>query len=128
MPFEVGATSTIDAGRGVRAAGAVEQVTTRDFEEKVLRARGPVAVEFMTYACGHCRRAEPMVRDVAAALGQDVKIYQVNVPMEPDLVRRYGIQYTPTFVMFQSGREVGRANPNITAFDIRNAITSAFER
>jgi hypothetical protein len=30
--------------------------------------------------------------------------------------------------MFQGGQEVSRANPNITAFDIRNAITSAFER
>jgi thioredoxin 1 len=94
MPVELGATSAVGAGSGLRAAGAVEQVTTRDFDEKVLRARGPVAVEFMTYACGHCRRAEPMVRDVAAALGGDVKVYQVNVPMEPDLVRRYGIQYT----------------------------------
>jgi hypothetical protein len=45
--------------------------------------------------------------------------YQANVPLEPGLVDRYGIAATPTFVMFENGREVGRANPEISAFGIR---------
>jgi thioredoxin 1 len=101
-------------------------VTAADFREKVLRADGPVAVEFMSFACGYCRRANPMVHDVARALGARVKVFQVNVPQERELSDTYRIRATPTFVMFENGREVGRANPEISPIGIRTAILAPF--
>lgn len=111
----------------VAAPGAVEFVNAQNFQEKVLRARGPVAVEFMSFACGFCRKADPMIRDVAAGLANKVKVVKVNVPVDRELAERYRIRATPTLVMFQDGREVGRTNPELTPAGIRRAILAPFE-
>ena len=111
---------------GVSSVGTVEFVTAADFRQKVLEAEGPVAVEFMSFACGYCRLANPMVHDVARGLGERVKIFQVNVPQDQELSGEYRIRATPTFVMFENGREVGRSNPELTPIGIRTAILAPF--
>lgn len=114
------------AGAGNGGASPVSFVSAAEWQAKVLNAQGPVAVEFMNFACGHCRKAEPMVHDVAKAIQNQVKVFQVNVPQNQELARRYQIPGTPTFIMFQNGQEVGRANPEITPVGIRRAIMGAF--
>jgi thioredoxin 1 len=114
------------AGNANANASPVSFVSAADWQEKVLNAQGPVAVEFMNFGCGHCRKAEPMVHDVAKAIQNQVKVYQVIVPQNMELARRYNIPGTPTFIMFQGGAEVGRANPEITPIGIRRAILGPF--
>ena len=127
MPLTISRTYEISGGRPSSGGWTVELVSAADFRQKVLEANGPVAVEFMSFACGNCRRANPMVHDVAQGLAGRVMVYQVNVPQEPSLSRDHRIATTPTFVMFLNGREVGRANPEISAAGIRRAITAPFE-
>lgn len=116
MPSGVYGVSSSTFGGSAAGPSPVSFVTATDFQSKVLNATGPVAVEFMNFACIHCKKANPMVHDVAKALEGTVKVFQVNVPLEPALVKKYKIAGTPTFVMFQNGQEVGRSNPEITPF------------
>jgi thioredoxin 1 len=78
------------------------------FASLVLDAPGPVAVEFMSYGCGHCRAIEPAVQAAALSLGAAEHIVRVNVAVEHDLADAYDIRVTPTFVMFRDAHEVGR--------------------
>jgi thioredoxin 1 len=127
MPWEVaGSPALRNDSLGRATAGTVEFVTAADFRSKVLNASGPVVVEFMSFACGYCRKANPMVHDVASGLQNRVKVYQVNVPMDPELTQKYKVRGTPTFVMFQNGQEVGRSNPELTPAAIRSAILAPF--
>src|SRR5688572_1560728 len=114
MPLDPRINGLNSLGGGRVNASPVEFVSAADWQAKVLNAQGPVAVEFMNFACGHCRRAEPMVHDVGRALEGRVKLYQVVVPNDVDLTRRYRVNATPTFIMFQNGQEVGRGNPELT--------------
>ena len=61
------------AGRA-KALGApvdnVQSVTAINFAQKVLEAPGPVAVEFMSYGCSHCKKAEPFVQEAAEKLAE----------------------------------------------------------
>lgn len=126
MPFGVSGAAAVSYSAGPSGQSPVSFVGSADWNEKVLNANGPVAVEFMNFACIHCKKANPMVHDVAKAIEGQVRVYQVNVPLEPALVKKYKITGTPTFVMFQNGVEVGRANPMITPFAIRAAMTAPF--
>jgi thioredoxin 1 len=127
MPLDVNRAAPLNANLGAGGATPVEFVNAADWQNKVLKAQGPVAVEFMSFGCGYCRLANPMVHDVAKALQGRVKVLQVNVPQDMDLARRYNITGTPTFIMFQNGRELSRSNPQLTPFGIRQAILAPFE-
>jgi len=40
-------------------------VTENTFKPRVLEGQGPIAVEFMSYGCIHCREMEPVLQQVA---------------------------------------------------------------
>jgi thioredoxin 1 len=105
----------------------LQTVTGETFEALVLDGEGPIAVEFMSYGCGHCRALEPALREVAEAVQSKEQVFRVNVAVEADLANSYDIAGTPTFVMFLSGREVGRVEgPHPTVQSVTAALTTPF--
>ena len=107
-----------------------EKIQTLDsgsFRPMVLEAEGRIAVEFMSYGCGYCRAIEPLLQRVAETIEADETIFRVNIAADPDLASEYGISGTPTFVMFLSGQELGRAEgPSPSFASVRDAVTSPF--
>lgn len=120
-----------DAGRVPRnrtVRDVIRTVTSLDFRDQVLNTNGPVVVEFMSYGCMHCRAIEPALQKVAVRLQSKVKIYRVNVPVEPELAESYGIVGTPTFVMFLDGSEVSRVEgPRPIESSLLATLTKPFE-
>ena len=103
-------------------------VTSESFEELVLNAEGPIAVEFMSYSCGYCRTMEPILKEVAEMLGTTEKIFRVNLATDQELGDRYNIQGTPTFAMFLNGEKVGQSDgPNPTISDVLSAVAQPFQ-
>jgi thioredoxin 1 len=117
--------------RSVRRDGPPERirtVTSSTFDLLVLQGIGPIAVEFMSYGCGHCRLMEPVLQQVAEMLSGKEQVFRVNVAVEQELAATYGIQGTPTLVMFLDGRETGRADgPRPTVSSVFAAVTRPFE-
>jgi thioredoxin 1 len=94
----------------------------------VLRSRGPVAVEFMSYGCEHCRLLEPVLQRVAQSLGSREAVLRVNIAIDQELANRYEIEGTPTLVMFLTGNEVGRAvGPDPSVRSLLDTVTRPFE-
>ena len=111
-----------------RVADKITPVTNDNFEALVLQGRGPIAVEFMSYGCAYCRAIEPVLQDVAEMVKATEKIFRLNVAVEPELAEQYGVQSTPTFIMFLDGQEVGRAaGPTATVPSVLAAVTQSFE-
>src|SRR5437762_9319974 len=107
-------------------AKPIPPLTKDDFAEKVLEAKGEVAIEATSPYCGPCRRAAPMIDDVAQALGSKVQIYKLDVVAEPELASTLGITSIPSMVMFRNGNQIGRASIQPSPSAIRKAIDSAF--
>jgi len=109
-------------------SGRVPMLTRASFAAQVLQGAGPIAVEFMSYGCAHCRAIEPILRQVAAMVKGKEKIFQVNVAVDQGLADSFAIQGTPTMVMFLNGEEAGRvegASPNLSS--VLTAVTQPFE-
>ena len=54
----------------------IQTVTSSTFTRLVLEAEGPIAVEFMSYGCAHCRAIEPVLEQVAEMVkgpGEDLQ-------------------------------------------------------
>lgn len=117
--------------RFVRRDGPPERirtVTSSTFDLLVLQGVGPIAVEFMSYGCGHCRQIEPVLQQVAEMLSGKEQVFRVNVAIEQELAVTYGIQGTPTLIMFLNGTETGRVDgPRPTVSSVFAAVTRPFE-
>src|SRR5208283_2091676 len=96
----------------------IRTVTGNTFSALVLAGEGPMAVEFMSYGCAHCR----------ARIGPKERIFRVNIAVEQELAESYEIQGTPTLIMFLNGREVGRVEgPSPTVSSVLKVVTQPFE-
>jgi thioredoxin 1 len=94
---------------------AVGKVSDADFDSEVLKAAGPVVVDFWAEWCGPCRNIAPLLEDISGSLGDKVKIVKLNVTESPRTAQKYGIMSIPTLMIFKNGeladRQVGPA-PN----------------
>ncbi len=91
----------------------VGKVSDASFEAEVLRASGPVVVDFWAEWCGPCKMIAPALEELAGTLGGKVKIVKLNVDENPATASKYGIMSIPTLMMFKNGelasRQVGAA-------------------
>jgi thioredoxin 1 len=92
---------------------AVGKVSDSTFETDVLKATGPVVVDFWADWCGPCRQIGPILEEISGTLGSKVKIVKLNVDENPATAAKYGIMSIPTLMLFKNGelasRQVGAA-------------------
>jgi thioredoxin 1 len=106
----------------------IRSVTASTFDSLVLEGEGPIAVEFMSYGCEHCRLLEPVLERVAEIVRPRETIFRVNIAIEHELATAYGIGGTPTLVMFLNGSEVARAEgPRPSEASLLALVTGPFE-
>ncbi len=84
--------------------------------EDLIQSKPVVLVEFYATWCPHCRRMEPIVKDLKELLDGRADVYQLDIDRNEDICNREEITSTPTFIIYRDGREVwrysGEANGN----------------
>ena len=92
---------------------AVGKVSDANFEAEVLKATGPVVVDFWAEWCGPCRMIAPALEEISGAMNGKVKILKLNVDENPATATKYGVMSIPTLMIFKDGqlasRQVGAA-------------------
>jgi thioredoxin 1 len=87
---------------------AVGKVSDADFDSEVIKAAGPVVVDFWAEWCGPCKMIAPALEEIAGSLGSKVKIVKLNVDENPQTAQKYGIMSIPTLMVFKDGKEASR--------------------
>lgn len=86
----------------------VDKVTDASFETDVLKASGPVVVDFWAEWCGPCRAIAPALEEISKSLAGKVKIVKLNVDENPSTAAKYGIMSIPTLMLFKGGQLASR--------------------
>ena len=83
----------------------MEIITSEQFEEKVLKNKKFVIVDFFANWCGPCKMLMPVLEESDQEFDQ-VDIVKVNIDQDEELAKKFGVLSIPTLIFFSNGEEV----------------------
>ena len=95
--------------------------SSQQFTKQVLKADGPVLVDFYADWCGPCKKLAPALVELAKEQTGTVKVVKVNVDDNPKLAETYGVKGIPHVALFRDGKVVD------TQVGIRSSDTASIK-
>ena len=84
----------------------LKTVTDDSFERDVLKADGPVLVDFWAEWCGPCKQIAPTLDDIARDMEGRLDVAKVDISDNPDTPGRYGVTGIPMLMIFKDGEPI----------------------
>jgi thioredoxin 1 len=100
-------------------------VNDDDFETVVLKAQGPVLVDFWAAWCGPCRMVAPVVHELAGEYAGRVKVCKLDVDAAQKTAAAYGIRSIPTLLIFKGGKVVDQVVGAVPKAEIEKRLDRA---
>ena len=85
----------------------------------------PVLLEFFTQWDETSNEMHPVIKDVAAAIGDKAKVIKIDVDKNPGVASKYQVKGVPTLMIFKSGVQLWRQSGESSAHDLK-AILSQY--
>lgn len=79
------------------------KVTDDSFEQDVLKATGPVLVDFWAEWCGPCKMIAPILDTIASEYKDKVRVVKLNIDENPKTPPKFNIRGIPTLLLFRDG-------------------------
>lgn len=86
----------------------VELKSKSPFDEAISGST-PVVVDFYADWCKPCQIQGPIIEELAAEMGDKIKVMKIDVDYEKDLANKYKIQSIPTIIIFKENAVVFQA-------------------
>lgn len=80
----------------------VTVVTSKNFENEVLKSEKPVLVDFWASWCGPCKMVSPLIDELSEE-HSEYKFCKVNVDDESALATKFNVMSIPNLVVFKNG-------------------------
>ena len=79
-------------------------VTSENFDEKVINSDLPVIVDFWAEWCGPCKMLTPTIEKIAEDFKGRAIVAKVNVDNDASLAANYNVRGIPNILIFNSGK------------------------
>ena len=81
----------------------VQHVTDASFEDDVLKASGPVLVDFWAEWCGPCKMIAPVLDELADEYAGKLKVCKLDIDANPETAPKFNVKGIPTLIIFKNG-------------------------
>jgi len=82
---------------------SVLHVGDSEFNETVIKAAGPVLVDYWAEWCGPCKMIAPILDDIAKEYADKLTVVKLNIDENPETPQHYGVRGIPTLMLFKDG-------------------------
>jgi thioredoxin 1 len=82
---------------------SVIHVTDSDFNDVVLKAAGPVLVDYWAEWCGPCKMIAPVLDEIAKDYAGKLTVAKLNIDENSSIPSHYGVRGIPTLMLFKGG-------------------------
>ena len=100
-------------------------VSDASFDAQVLKAPGPVLVDFWAEWCGPCKMIGPALEEIAAEMKGQVTIAKVDIDANPMSPSTYGVRGIPTMILFKDGKPVATKVGALPKSALKDWVTTA---
>jgi thioredoxin 1 len=81
----------------------IKHVSDASFEADVLKASGPVLVDYWAEWCGPCKMIAPVLDDIAGTYEGKLTIAKLNIDQNQETPAKHGVRGIPTLMLFKDG-------------------------
>lgn len=82
----------------------MKDVSDDSFEQDVLKASGPVLVDFWAEWCGPCKQIAPSLEKLDQELSDKLTFAKINIDNNPQTPTQFGVRGIPTLMIFKDGQ------------------------
>lgn len=95
---------------------------TKSFNE-LINSSQPVLIDFSAQWCGPCKAMKPVLENLKARLGEQVKIIKIDVDDNPEIATQLEIRSVPTLMIYQNGERKWRKIGVSSVSEMESVIT-----
>ena len=93
----------------------IVDVDDQTFQAEVLDSDKPAIIDFWAEWCAPCRAIAPIIKELAAEYGDQVKIVKMDIDANPNTPGHYGVRAIPTVLAFKDGQVAQQLMELVTA-------------
>ena len=86
---------------------SIKVVSDDSFETEVLKAEGPVLVDFWAEWCGPCKQIGPSLEEISNEMDGRLTIAKINIDENPKTPTNFNVRGIPTLMIFKNGELAG---------------------
>jgi len=83
-------------------------MSKKDSFNTIINGEKPVLVDFSAEWCGPCKMMAPILKELSAKVGEEVRIIKIDVDRNQSIAQKFQIQGVPTLMLFKDGKSVWR--------------------
>lgn len=81
----------------------IKHISDASFEADVLKASGPVLVDYWAEWCGPCKMIAPVLDEIADTYDGKLTITKLNIDENQETPAKHGVRGIPTLMLFKDG-------------------------